>query len=67
VNFEQSLYQDSKFVNSIFALGITYKKVEKYEDAKQNFERVLNFEPENKMALFEINEINKQVDTNKNK
>ena len=65
-NFELSLDHDSKFINSLFALGVTYKTIKKYDNAIRNFERVISFEPENRMALFEINEI-KKFQKNENK
>lgn len=55
--FEGALELDSTFVNVLFALGMAYKKKGDEQAAIRNFEKVISFDPDNKMAMFEIRSI----------
>ena len=52
--YQNSLRIDAYFVNSLFAQGMAYKKDKNYNFAKANFIKVVNLEPNNKKALFEL-------------
>ena len=50
---------DPNMTNALFALAMAYKNMSEYDHAIQTFEKVLNMESDNKMALFEIRQIEK--------
>ena len=50
---------DPNMTNALFALAMAYKNMSEYDHAIQTFEKVLNIESDNKMALFEIRQIEK--------
>ena len=52
--FKTALKLDSFFTAPLFALGMTYKKNGDNENAIKTFERVINIDPDNKMAFFEL-------------
>ncbi len=56
---EGSLRIDQNFVNAHYALGMAYKKMGRRVDAIHSFEKVINLDSDNKMALFELNELRK--------
>ncbi len=45
------------FTNALFALGMTYKKTGDNAEAKKTFERVVNLDSDNKMAIFELRQL----------
>ena len=57
--YEKSLEIDPNFVDALFASGMAYKKMNKKEQAVSDFEKVINLDPENKMALFELKQLDK--------
>jgi sigma-B regulation protein RsbU (phosphoserine phosphatase) len=56
---EEALRIDQNFVNAHFALGMALKKTGAAADAMRCFERVVNLDPDNKMALYELSELRK--------
>ncbi len=61
--FEQCLRLDISFVNALFALAMTLKKLNEITEAIKIFERIIAIDPGNKMALFEAQELKKQTPT----
>jgi sigma-B regulation protein RsbU (phosphoserine phosphatase) len=57
---EEALRIDQNFVNAHFALGMALKKTGAGADAMRSFERVVNLDPDNKMALYELSELRKE-------
>jgi tetratricopeptide (TPR) repeat protein len=58
-NFISAIQIDPNMSNALFALGMAYKNLSDYDMAVQTFERVINIDADNKMALFEIKQIEK--------
>ena len=57
--FNLALGIDPNMSNALFALGMCYKNLNEFDEAIQIFERVMNIDAGNKMALFEIKQIEK--------
>jgi len=57
--FQLALAIDPNMINSLFALAMSYKNLEDYNMAIQTFEKVINIDSDNKMAFFEIRQIEK--------
>jgi len=58
-NFIAAIQIDSNMSNALFALGMSYKNLGDFDTAIQTFERVINIDADNKMALCEIKQIEK--------
>lgn len=56
---EEAVRIDQNFANAHFALGMAHKKRENRADAIRCFEKVVNLDADNKLALFELNELKK--------
>ncbi len=54
IQLEKSVQIDQNFSNAHFALGMAYLKQGMNDDARMSFERVLDHDPDNKMAQFEL-------------
>ncbi len=56
---EEAIRIDQNFANAHFALGMSHKKKENRVEALRCFEKVVNLDSDNKLALFELNELRK--------
>jgi len=56
---EEAIRIDQNFANAHFALGMSHKKKDNRAEAIRCFEKVANLDSDNKLALFELNELRK--------
>jgi len=58
-NFAEAAAIDPNMTDALLALGMSYKNLDEHDAAIKSFERVININAGNKIALFEIRQIKK--------
>lgn len=56
--FQKALNLDGNFINALFALGKTFKEKGQSEEAGYYFEKIRKIDEDNKMAEYELSELN---------
>ncbi|MBN2040422.1 MAG: SpoIIE family protein phosphatase [Spirochaetes bacterium] len=62
--FQKALNIDSNFINALFAIGKTFKEKGQNQEAGYYFEKIKKIDEDNKLADYELNELNSAKEEN---